>query len=346
MATPARLDDVVPSAYLRVFQPLDAFERDEQLHWERYLLDRSRSRVAPSPIRRSPHRGPARGAGAGRRRARRGPRDRRAHLRQPVADADAGARVDARRSARRSRSSCGISSCRRPTGSVPRRTSRGSAGATRTRWRSATRARGTCRSAGSCSSATRNAWLGEDEYGRTRLRYRTTHASRDAPCRAGRPAASALRPRADQRPDRGPPPVDGGVRPGRRSSSSTTATLCDFMRWDELDDDHSAREIHEALEALEREEFPRSGRHLPGRAHALGRGPQPRGDELARNATEPSARDGSVGRRRSRGQGQNRTADTAVFSRVLCQLSYLAWPWLWPAGTAAEVITSALKCSE
>ncbi len=24
------------------------------------------------------------------------------------------------------------------------------------------------------------------------------------------------------------------------------------------------------------------------------------------------------------GQGQNRTADTAVFSRVLCQLSYLA----------------------
>jgi len=29
---------VVPSAYLRVFQPLDAFEHDEQLHWERYLL--------------------------------------------------------------------------------------------------------------------------------------------------------------------------------------------------------------------------------------------------------------------------------------------------------------------
>ena len=31
---------VVPSAYLRVFQPLDAFERDEQLHWERYLVQR------------------------------------------------------------------------------------------------------------------------------------------------------------------------------------------------------------------------------------------------------------------------------------------------------------------
>ena len=32
---------MVPSAYLRVFQPLDAFERDEQLHWERYLVGRS-----------------------------------------------------------------------------------------------------------------------------------------------------------------------------------------------------------------------------------------------------------------------------------------------------------------
>ena len=31
---------MVPSAYLRVFQPLDGFERDEQLHWERYLLGR------------------------------------------------------------------------------------------------------------------------------------------------------------------------------------------------------------------------------------------------------------------------------------------------------------------
>jgi hypothetical protein len=30
---------MVPSAFLRVFQPLDAFERDEQLHWERYLLE-------------------------------------------------------------------------------------------------------------------------------------------------------------------------------------------------------------------------------------------------------------------------------------------------------------------
>src|SRR5262245_26323777 len=41
----ARLPDVVPSAYLRVFQPLDAFESVEQAHWERYLLHGARSPV-------------------------------------------------------------------------------------------------------------------------------------------------------------------------------------------------------------------------------------------------------------------------------------------------------------
>jgi len=39
VATGGKLGAMVPSAFLRVFQPLDAFERDEQLHWERYLLD-------------------------------------------------------------------------------------------------------------------------------------------------------------------------------------------------------------------------------------------------------------------------------------------------------------------
>ena len=39
----ARLRDVVPSAYLRVFQPLDGFERQEQIHWERYLIEGARS---------------------------------------------------------------------------------------------------------------------------------------------------------------------------------------------------------------------------------------------------------------------------------------------------------------
>ena len=39
----ARLRDMVPSAYLRVFQPLDAFAAEEQAHWERYLLQGARS---------------------------------------------------------------------------------------------------------------------------------------------------------------------------------------------------------------------------------------------------------------------------------------------------------------
>jgi hypothetical protein len=34
--------------------------------------------------------------------------------------------------------------------------------------------------------------------------------------------------------------------------------LCDLMTWDEMDDDHSARDIQEAMFALSSEEFPRS----------------------------------------------------------------------------------------
>src|SRR5258705_8742372 len=39
----ARLREMVPSAYLRIFQPLDTFGAEEQAHWERYLLHGSRS---------------------------------------------------------------------------------------------------------------------------------------------------------------------------------------------------------------------------------------------------------------------------------------------------------------
>jgi hypothetical protein len=37
---------VIPTAYLRVFQPLDAFEPDEQRHWERYLEERTPAATA------------------------------------------------------------------------------------------------------------------------------------------------------------------------------------------------------------------------------------------------------------------------------------------------------------
>jgi len=42
---------MVPSAYLRVYQPLEAFERDEQLHWERYLVDDTLTRGAKPQYR-------------------------------------------------------------------------------------------------------------------------------------------------------------------------------------------------------------------------------------------------------------------------------------------------------
>src|ERR1041384_7060383 len=45
MAHVARLDGMVPSAFLRVFQPLEAFSADEQARWERYLVQVARSPV-------------------------------------------------------------------------------------------------------------------------------------------------------------------------------------------------------------------------------------------------------------------------------------------------------------
>jgi hypothetical protein len=100
-------------------------------------------------------------------------------------------------------------------------------------------------------------WLGEDELGRTRLRYHTS--VRRAMRRAER-AVPILR-----RTDLGP--ISELILdlhqwltvfdPGSVLELDY-ATLCDFMGWDELDDDRSSRELHDALDALEREEYPRS----------------------------------------------------------------------------------------
>ena len=98
-------------------------------------------------------------------------------------------------------------------------------------------------------------WLGEDEFGRTPAPLPHHGPSCDAQGRAR---------------GAGPPPD----RPGSENSSELIlmhqwltgsnsasllefdyATLCDFMTWDELDDDRSSRDLHEALDALEREEF-------------------------------------------------------------------------------------------
>jgi hypothetical protein len=45
---------------------------------------------------------------------------------------------------------------------------------------------------------------------------------------------------------------------GRSLLELDYAGLCDLMTWDEMDDDHSARELQEAMRALSSEEFPRS----------------------------------------------------------------------------------------
>ena len=40
--------------------------------------------------------------------------------------------------------------------------------------------------------------------------------------------------------------------------------LCELMTWDEIDDDHSARDLHEALRALAAQEYPRSAELYQG----------------------------------------------------------------------------------
>src|SRR5262245_45247574 len=44
---------MIPSAFLRVFQPLDGFEREEQVHWERYLLRRGHRPLRPTYLDRA-----------------------------------------------------------------------------------------------------------------------------------------------------------------------------------------------------------------------------------------------------------------------------------------------------
>ena len=100
--------------------------------------------------------------------------------------------------------------------------------------------------------------LSEDELGRTRSALPHHGSARDASCR-GR-AVPVLR-----RSDLGPISeliLDLhqwlAVFDPASLLELDYATLCDFMSWDELDDDRSSRDLHEALEALEREEYPRS----------------------------------------------------------------------------------------
>ena len=255
MAPAARLRAMVPSAYLRVFQPLDAFDRDEQIRWERYLMELARlPGRSPRYVDRARDRlgviVPADGEHAEIRVV-----DGRTYLSpwrmrmrvlaaaaafretRPVELADRFiSKKDGRRAAReltrmRRRDPNAVAFCHESPWHVP------------IRW--------------FVLFHDEERWLGEDEQGRLRLRYRTT--ARRALRRAGQ-AIPVLR-----RSDLGPISellLDLhewiGLFDPRSLVELDYGTLCDFLTWDELDDDRSAHEIGRALDALERHEFPRS----------------------------------------------------------------------------------------
>jgi hypothetical protein len=244
---------VVPSAFLRVYQPLDAFERDEQLHWERYLVERSR-RGDPSPLYADrPTTGrlgllaPSGGEHA----------DVLVHegrtyvspwrLRLRVLAAMLAFRearpielwdqVVPKKEAKRAA---------RELSRFRRRDPRSVAFSHQTPWHVPIR--------WFVLVDDDERWLGEDARGRTRLRYRTTTR------RAMRRAEAAIP--VLRRSDLGPISellVDlhqwMAVFDPHSIVELDYADLCDFLTWDELDDDHSARDIAEALEALGAHEF-------------------------------------------------------------------------------------------
>lgn len=251
----ARLGDVIPSAFLRVFQPLDAFDRDEQLRWERYLL------TNPQPPERRPRYAdrsndrlgvivPADGEHAEIRVL-----DGRTYVSpwrlkmrvlaaalafreaRPLELSDRFlSKKDGKRAARelnriRRHDPLAVAFCHQSPWHVP------------IRW--------------FVLFLDQERRLGEDEHGRLRLRYRTT--ARRAMRRAGQ-AIPVLR-----RSDLGP--ISDllmdlhewiALFDPRSLVELDYGSLCDFLTWDELDDDRSVRDIGLALEALERLEYPRS----------------------------------------------------------------------------------------
>ena len=247
---------MVPSAYLRVFQPLDAFERDEQVQWERYLVQRAamrseRPRYADRPT----------GDGVG--------------MLAPADPEQAEVRVLEGRTyvspqRLRLRVLASIVAFREAQQMdlwdviVPKREAR------RARRELARHRR---RVADPLVFVHQSPWhvpirwfllfkdeerrIVEDEGGRLRLRYRTSTR------RAMRRAENAIHVLRGS--DLGPIGellLDlhqwmAAFEP-RSLVELDYGELCDFLTWDELDDDHSAADLREALDALEKLEYGRS----------------------------------------------------------------------------------------
>ena len=256
MASFARLAGMVPSAYLRVFQPLDAFERSEQLHWERYLVERTRSSVVTprfADLRTTGRLGllaPAGGEHAEVRivegRTYLSPWRMRMRVlaatlafreSQPMdlweqfVPKQEGKRAAKELARLRRRDPQAVAFCHQSPWHVP------------IRW--------------FVLFHDSERWLGEDEHGRTRMRY--TAGVRRA-IRRAELAIPTLR-----RTELGPISeliLDlhqwmAAFDPGSLLELDYGA-LCDLLTWDELDDDRSARDVHEALDALDQGEYPRS----------------------------------------------------------------------------------------
>ena len=245
---------MVPCAFLRVFQPLEAFSRDEQAQWERYIVQGS--------------------AGAGSLRFQDAPAGGGFGFLLPTGEE--GADVKLLQGTyyvcpwrMRMRVLAGLLAYREAAPPELRRVLVPDREARR-----ATRelARLRRRDPNAISFVMQSLWhvpirwfvLVEDDdrrieerLGRYRLRYLTS--VRKAIRRAER-SIPALR-RADLGPvaDLIVELHEWLARFHRRSLLELDyGSLCDLFTWDELDDDHSARDVHAALRALSSEEFPRS----------------------------------------------------------------------------------------
>jgi hypothetical protein len=242
---------MVPSAYLRVFQPLDGFERAEQLHWERWLLTRQLptgpERFADRPTR--PRVGLLAPAG---------PEvadvrifDGRTYvaphrMRLRVLEAIAAFRdeqpmelwdeIVPKKEARRARRQLGRLRRRDPHA---RTFVQQSAWHVPLRWFALFRPE--------------ERSIADDELGRLRLRYRT-------PARRAMRRAEIAIPtlRRSDLGQLGELLVDlhqwiASFDP-RSIVELDYGELCDLMSWDEMDDDHSAEQIQQALDALAKHE--------------------------------------------------------------------------------------------
>src|SRR4249919_901528 len=247
---------MVPSAYLRVFQPLDAFEREEQLHWERYLVQRAALGEGPPRFADRPT-----GDGVGLL----APADRE-HAEIRVIEGRT--YVSPQRLRMRILTSMLAFRDAQPMDLwdvfVPKKEAR------RARRELARHRR---RTRDQLVFVHQSPWhvpirwfllfkdeerrIVEDEGGRLRLRYRTSTR------RAMRRAENAVHVLRGS--DLGPIGellLDlhqwmAAFEP-RSLVELDYGELCDFLTWDELDDDHSAADLREALEALEKLEYGRS----------------------------------------------------------------------------------------